>query len=334
MKILKTLFITLLALVGILLVVGIFLPRVVTVESTAEYKKPPEVVYDQVVDFRNYNKWNPWTQSDPDAENIFSDPSSGVDAQWQWEGDDVGTGRMKTIETRAPESIKNELYLMKDAEPSYDIWKFEKTDKGTKVTWKNEIKLSYPVGVYMGLFLGSVLKDDQEQGLKNLGTIVKNTEPEKRNVQIKIVQVESKPIFYINKQAKNESEDIQKTIAGAYRELGEFFAKNKLEMTGQPITITNSWQGEKWDFDAAFECPENEIDPEGNVKKGSTYKGKALKAVHIGPYEKMNETYEQIGNYIEKNGLEVNGKTWEVYVSDPGKTTQNKLITHIYYPVK
>lgn len=334
MKILKTLLIIVLALIGILLVVGIFLPRQVTVVSTAEYEKPPEVLYSQVVDFKNYKKWNPWTQTDPNAENIISEPSHGVGAQWQWEGDEVGIGRMKTIETQAPQMIKNELYLMKDGEPSFDLWTFEEIEKGTKVTWKNEITLSYPVGVFLGMFMESILKEDQEQGFENLRSLVKNIEPEKKNVQIKIVQVESKPIFYINKQAKNESGEIQKTIAGAYRELGEFFTKNKLEMTGQPITITNSWEGETWDFDAAFVCPETELKPVGNMKKGSTYAGKALKTVHIGPYDKMNETYEEIGNYIDNNGLEVNGRTWEVYVSDPGKTTQNKLITHIYYPVK
>ncbi len=45
-------------------------------------------------------------------------------------------------------------------------------------------------------------------------------------------------------------------------------------------------------------------------------------------------TYEKLFAYAAAHGLEQAGPSWDQYVSDPGKTAEPDLITHIYMPVR
>ena len=70
------------------------------------------------------------------------------------------------------------------------------------------------------------------------------------------------------------------------------------------------------------------------LKLEKTSEGKAVKAVHIGSYEKLMETHDQIGKYIVHKKLTVTGAPWEVYITDPMTEKDTaKWVTEVYYPV-
>jgi effector-binding domain-containing protein len=59
-----------------------------------------------------------------------------------------------------------------------------------------------------------------------------------------------------------------------------------------------------------------------------------VKGIHVGPYDKLEATHNEINRYVEFKNLEISGAPWEVYVTDPGKESDpTKWITEIYYPV-
>ena len=70
------------------------------------------------------------------------------------------------------------------------------------------------------------------------------------------------------------------------------------------------------------------------VKIGATYGGKVIKAVHKGSYESLDSTYEKVEAYAACHGLELTDRSWDQWISDPGSTPEEELITHVYYPVK
>jgi effector-binding domain-containing protein len=66
-----------------------------------------------------------------------------------------------------------------------------------------------------------------------------------------------------------------------------------------------------------------DFEPAGEVFATETPAGEAAVAVHRGPYSRMNEAYEAIGEWIAVNGRESAGHTWEIYgdpTPDPGDT--------------
>jgi hypothetical protein len=62
--------------------------------------------------------------------------------------------------------------------------------------------------------------------------------------------------------------------------------------------------------------------------------GKCVQIMHVGPYSTEPETINLLMEFIDKNGLSVNGLHHEIYLSDPRKTEPEKMKTLIRYPVK
>ena len=65
-----------------------------------------------------------------------------------------------------------------------------------------------------------------------------------------------------------------------------------------------------------------------------TPEGKALKFVHRGSYENMDNTYEAITNHLDDKKLEAKDTFIEEYITDPLKTQDDKLVINVYVPLK
>lgn len=70
------------------------------------------------------------------------------------------------------------------------------------------------------------------------------------------------------------------------------------------------------------------------IKYEKITEGKCAQILHIGPYSDEAKTTAELLNFIEDQGLRVNGLHHEIYLSDPTKTEPGKLKTIIRYPVQ
>jgi effector-binding domain-containing protein len=71
-----------------------------------------------------------------------------------------------------------------------------------------------------------------------------------------------------------------------------------------------------------------------NMSMGQSPEGKALKFVHRGSYDNMENTYEAITNHLDDKKLETKDTSIEEYVTDPLKTAEDKLVINVYVPLK
>ena len=169
---LKKIVIFLVALVGLLLVLAIFLPSSYKVERSATINAPAEKVYTQVVDLNNYLKWNPWSKMDMKAKHTISANSQGIGAVWSWDGQEVGKGSLTIEKVVENKSIETKvLFTSPRQDEGKGFWTFEETSGTTKVTWAMEGELGYPIGRFMGLMMDGMLGSNFEQGLANLKEI-------------------------------------------------------------------------------------------------------------------------------------------------------------------
>ena len=127
-------------------------------------------------------------------------------------------------------------------------------------------------------------------------------------------------------------------IGAAYGEIMALIGVAKLESPYAPINITRMFSLEemKVEFSPAIildEIPEG-LELSGRIEKGETYTGKVVKTVHVGPYTGLKSTYDALIAYMDANGYEVNGFSWEEYIDDPTKVEEKDLRTNIYFPVK
>ena len=71
-----------------------------------------------------------------------------------------------------------------------------------------------------------------------------------------------------------------------------------------------------------------------NMSMGQSPEGKALKFVHRGSYDNMDNTYEAITNHLDDKKLEAKDTFIEEYITDPVKTAEDKLVINVYVPLK
>jgi effector-binding domain-containing protein len=176
-----------------------------------------------------------------------------------------------------------------------------------------------------------------EEGLKNIKEICEKMKSEP-TIEISEETVESKSILYISESSSIMPDAIGAKMGAAYGEIMALMGIARLDMASVPMAITKKYSLAEMscEFDAAIpviNIPEDLI-LDGRIEKGESYAGKVLKTVHVGSYMKLKATYDGMLAYIDANGIERNGNSWEEYVDDPGEVEEAKRRTFIYFPIK
>jgi effector-binding domain-containing protein len=125
------------------------------------------------------------------------------------------------------------------------------------------------------------------------------------------------------------------TIAGAFKRIDAYLDKEGIKASGLPMTIFTATDDSGFEFEAAVpiaEAPKNP--PHGDMAVGQSPEGAALKFVHRGSYDDLDNTYEAITNYLDDKKLEAKDMFIEEYVTDPMKADAGKLVINVYVLIK
>jgi GyrI-like small molecule binding domain len=152
-----------------------------------------------------------------------------------------------------------------------------------------------------------------------------------------VVDVTARPTLYVSGQVSvTDPVAASKVLGAAYGKILAVVGPMGLEVDGAPIAINRAFDPQgMWEFDAALvmkSAPTGES-PAADVKSGQTPSGRVVKVVHTGPYTGMKSAYDAIIAYMKANNLKPGALSWEEYVSDPGNTPPDKLITNVYYQI-
>ena len=125
------------------------------------------------------------------------------------------------------------------------------------------------------------------------------------------------------------------TLVDAFKSLNAYLEKEGLKPAGPAMTIYTQADDTGFQFQAAVpvaEAPNNP--PQGDMAVGQTPSGRALKFVHRGSYDSMDNTYEAITNHLDAKRLEAQDVFLEEYETDLVKTPEDQLIVNVYVPIK
>lgn len=340
MQILKKLLVGLLALVALLVVIGFFLPSTAHLERSTVISAPQSTVFALVNGYARFNEWSPWAGMDPQTKYTYEGPAQGVGAKQAWESDhqDVGSGS-QVIQVSTPYSrVESELDFgpQGTAQAFFDL---SAEGDDTKVVWGFDSSFGYNlIFRYFGLMMDGMLGPQYEQGLAGLKELAESLpQADWSDLVVETTEVEPVSIAYVSGTSSQDAADIGQAFAAAYAQVGGFMAQHGLASAAQPLVINTSWDEGGYTFDAGIpvaSAPEGEIPEDSPVKMGSTFGGKVLKVVHTGAYGNLPSTYEKIEAYMAAHGLEKADRPWEQWISDPGETPEEELITHIYFPLE
>jgi len=187
MKILKGLFVVVLALVAVFVVTGLlFLPAGVHVERNAVIEASPAEVYPLVASLERFNEWSPWADLDPAAIYEFSGPTTGVGARMAWRSDkpEVGAGSQEVV--AATENREVQVRLAFDGQgEALSGWTLRpQGEEATLATWSFDMDLGMnPVMRWMGLMIDGPIGADYERGLARLKQVAEREAAEARAVE-------------------------------------------------------------------------------------------------------------------------------------------------------
>ncbi|MBN2731779.1 MAG: SRPBCC family protein [Balneolaceae bacterium] len=174
MKALKIIGIVLLVLIALFFLIGLLLPSEVHVEREKTFAAQPEVVFNEVNNFKNWEDWSAWHQMADDMEITYSGPSSGEGASYSWTSETIGNGSQRIIESRPYELIRTELDFEGEG-MGKGTWKFTPVNDSTKVVWALDADMGSGIfDKYMGLLMDTMIGSNFEQSLEGIEKEIEN----------------------------------------------------------------------------------------------------------------------------------------------------------------
>ena len=338
MKSLKyILFLLLIAIIGLSIYIAVQ-PNSFEVTRSKTIKAPSAVIYDNILDFKNWEAWNSWLEENPEITLTYPEQTKGVGGSYSW-NDDGEIGTMKNVNVNEPTRIEQKMQIG-DYPPSDVIWTFKPNGDGTTDVTRTIAgdNLPFFFKAYAA-FTGGMEKQIAphfERDFEKIDSIVVSS--------MKQFKVDVNGLteygggFYMYKTTSSSAANISNTMARQYAEIMNFMQANEIPMTGMPFTIYNE-MNDNGSVIMSNAIPVRDkviVADDSNILCGYIEKTRAVKATLKGDYSNLGAAWKEAMAYLKANNLEQSEQhPFEIYVNDPGSVPNPaNYLTEIYIPIK
>jgi effector-binding domain-containing protein len=124
------------------------------------------------------------------------------------------------------------------------------------------------------------------------------------------------------------------TLVDSFKVLTALLDKQGIKPAGNAMIVYTSTDDTGFTYLAEVPVEQDPKNLGKDMSMGKSPEGKALKFVHRGSYDNMDNTYEAITNHLDDKKLEAKDMFIEEYLTDPLKTAEDKLVINVYVPLK
>lgn len=310
-----------------------FLPRKVVVERDAIIAAPPKVVFAQINDLRNWEKWSKWFQIDPEMKVEFVNHGVGENSGYRWESNNskVGNGELMILESVPYDSIVTQINF-DDQGTAGSVFHFQVFEGRTKVIWEFTFDTGYnPFARWMGLFTGSFIGPDFEEGLANLNVVCKVQVQENSYVE---ELVELKAFYFASVREKVPFVEVSLEMGEMYGMVSSFIEAANTGLAGMPFAIYHEMEGEEIDLECGIPITDL-VEGTKSIKTGTFPATKCATVDYYGDYRQLEDAHTALQAWIEEHKFKLAGSPIEFYMTDPSaEPDPEKWLTKIYYPVR
>lgn len=107
-----------------------------------------------------------------------------------------------------------------------------------------------------------------------------------------------------------------------------------IKPAGNPMIVYTSTDDSGFTYLAEIPVDQSPKNLGKDMSMGKSPEGRALKFVHRGSYDNMDNTYEAITNHLDEKKLEAKDSFVEEYLTDPLKTAEDKQVINVWVPLK
>jgi effector-binding domain-containing protein len=309
------------------------LPQHARIERRAEIEASPKIIFSQVNDLYNWEKWSKWHILDPDLKTEFNNNGVGQGAGviWNSNNEDIGVGKLTITESVPYDSI---FCVLQFPEKNSGAMKFLLVETGeqTMITWTLTLDVGYnPFARWGGLLKNRTIGPDLEDGLDYLNTVCKVLEQE----DAMIVELEQLDAFdYAAIREKVSFNDVSSRMSEMYQTIAGFVAGTTTSISGAPFAIYHEMKNDTIDLECGYPISEL-ILPEEPIQTGTFQTAECAVIDYFGNYGELEEAHSVIQQWIEKHRFRMAGPPIEKYLTDAAtEADSEKWHTKIYYPVR
>jgi effector-binding domain-containing protein len=124
------------------------------------------------------------------------------------------------------------------------------------------------------------------------------------------------------------------TLIESFKSLSALLERQGVKRAGNPMIVYTATDDTGFSYMAEIPVEQDVKNLTKDMSMGKSPDGKALKFVHRGSYDNMDNTYEAITNHLDDKKLEAKDTFVEEYITDPLKTAEDKLVINVYVPLK
>jgi effector-binding domain-containing protein len=124
------------------------------------------------------------------------------------------------------------------------------------------------------------------------------------------------------------------TLIDSFKTLSGLLDKQGIKPSGNAMIVYTATDDTGFTYLAEIPVDQEPKNLTKDMSMGKSPDGKALKFVHRGSYDNMDNTYEAITNHLDDKKLEAKDTFIEEYITDPLKTAEDKLVINVYVPLK
>ncbi|WP_296312351.1 SRPBCC family protein [Winogradskyella sp. UBA3174] len=314
-------------------------PNSFEVTRTKTINAPQSVVYDNIIDFKNWESWSYLVEAELETVISLSEKTKGIGGSFAWENDD-GIGTITTINTKLNESITQKMQFS-DMPESDVTWDLKPNNDGTTavtctISSKN---LPFKFKILSALMGGM----EQQIGPHFENDLVKLDSVVQAKMKVYSINVKGKTQhsggYYLYKTASCKLNEFEKNKNQMLPEVGAYALTQNITIAGPPFILYLKWDEEN---DAAIfsTCiPTNSkiISDESDILTGKLESFRAVKIVLKGDHKNMKEAWDLGMKYIADNDLEIveGGAMLETYVNDAMRhPNPADWLTEIYVAIK
>ena len=149
--------------------------------------------------------------------------------------------------------------------------------------------------------------------------------------QCEVKEVAPQPTLGIRRTISIEN--ISTMLGEAYGAVAQYLGELGEYPAGPPFAAYYNDDMENLDIEAGFPVA-RELEGRGEIEAGEMPGGKAATCMHIGPYDEIEAAYNALTEWIEDQGHEPTGISYEMYLNDPDEVPPEELQTQILFPLK
>jgi len=328
------------AIVGLLIIgIGLAQPNTVEVKQQIMIDAPIDVVYEQIEVITNWENWLPLAL---DTSMIFSYSrnTKGEDAKLTWKNSYNNFGKIIIERSDKNQYLLTQFYVGDNQEPYMEPY-FETAfvDGKVRLSMYYDFQSNWYDAFgkfYNNLLLKSGMEEMFALSLQNIKEISNEVVSTGYSLEIYEEITDEKFYITIKDSCGTNLEEFQAKFGVLFNELFVYLDNNEIPPYSPPTVFTHSYdeKNDKYIFSVALLISPDYASDIVGYEVLSIRKGKVVNSVSDGYYANIRDIYNKMYKYLEKNNLEQNAPSVELFTSNnPFESSEGSQI-YITIPIK